>query len=83
MMKRFDRNNQLKEIQSQDGDAAGKILGNAWKGLTESQREDYDARVMEMKVNILNSDEGKEALRRVCIDELTVLQDVFLVQVNA
>ena len=74
MEKHVDANRKLQKIQSLAGDGAGRVLGNAWKGLAQNEREHYDTRVFQLKLDILNSDEGKEALRQMCIDELAELQ---------
>ena len=82
MMKLMDTNGKLKKIQNIDGDVAGKVIGNAWKRLVEKDRQHYESRVFQLKLNIFNSDEGKEALRRMCIDELCELQHVIHFQLN-
>lgn len=74
MKKHVDANRKLQKIQSLAGDGAGNLLGKTWNRLPETERERYRDRAFQLKLDILNSDQGKEVLCQMCIDELYELQ---------
>lgn len=71
----LNANGKLEKIMNSDGVAAPKISGDAWKALSEESQGEWNSRAMGMKVNALNSIEGKSYLREKCIDELTAISN--------